>query len=403
MLKRFVKKIKKDGFGDAIYVIWREIVLFYKRWMPFPLKITYYIHLIKLILFPNKKCNNKRILGIWDYNCMPFSVGDILLFVQALSVIKLEHDAKFVDIAIVYNKNNPINGRTSNLTKDNAQDYFIEYLPLFACSPYLGSVLQFNEHDEFDSFFNSNIDRYITYPSLNKHLGETFNYGRGDFDIKVLLDDFFVKYKYMPNLRIGDRDMIWAYVFCRKHLAKNQIPVTISLKNTIHAQHRNADPGVWISFLTRCAEAFPEIKFVQVGLRGEEFAGVRNLKNAIIAKDYGSSISEDFALIKSSVLYMGTTSGISKIAEFSETPFLLFKMEPINMNRLDLKNGKGYIFSSHLQKFYDSSFNLTTESLFDEFSKVYKELDLNEWRKRIKINASGKHPHPSTQLKGKNV
>lgn len=400
MIKRLINKIRRDGWSDAIYVIWREIVVFYLRWIPFPLRITYYIHLFRLLLFPNMKFNGKRILGIWDYSCMPIAIGDLLLFVQALSVVKLQYNAEAVDIAIIYDKDRPCKTRLSNLNNENAQDYFIEFLPLFSTSPYLGSIFQFNDRNEFNDFFNKNVARYITYPSLNRYLGETFNYGKGDYEIKVLLDDFYKNNKHMPKLRIGERDMMWAYDFFMKNLPANKVPVVLSLKNTFHSQHRNADPAIWLPFIKRCEHEYPEVMFIQIGLRGEEFCAIRKCKNVIIAKDFCSSLLEDFALMRASVLYLGTTSGVTKVAEYSDLPFLIFRMEAHIMKRLRLRNGEGHVFSTKQQKFYDSNFKMSPEILFNEFEKVYQQIDLNNWRKNALTRGSFKHSHPSTQLKG---
>jgi len=400
MLKRCINKIKKDGVFDTIHVIWREFLAFYNRWIQFPLKLTYYLHLFRFIFFSNKPSKNKkRILGIWDYKCLPMSVGDPLLFVEALSILKLENNADAVDIAIIYDKDNPAGkSRRSNITKENAQDYFIDFLPLFSMSPYLGSVLQFNERKELDLYLKNNLEHYIVFPSINKHLGETYNYSDRGFSHIDMLSDFYEKYRYIPHIRIGEQNLSWAYSFYLEHLTKKQIPIVLSLKNTTHSTERNADLESWLGFIQRCKKDYPQIKFIQVGLRGEEFDEIRACSNVIIAKDFATTLFEDFALTRSAALYMGTISGISQPVQFSDQPFLIFNMEDSVMKRFNLISGKGFNFTTNQQKFFDATFEMNSDSLFSEFKKLFDSLDKEQWRQNVLKMAKDKSPHPSAKL-----
>ena len=376
MFKRCLKipeKIVKHGFVGSYRII---VGLLRHQWetrIPWPIKGRFYYHLLKLILAPGFQ--RKRILGIWDYKALPWSVGDPLFFIEMLSILKIRHNAEEIDICIVYDRDNPSGNRGrkskySNITSENAQDYVLEFLPLFSTSPYLGSIFQFNSRKEFYYFLRGNSERYDIFPPLGHHLSETYNY-YGGTPHTIDIDKFFKDFGYIPHLRVGSRDKAWARYFYLKHLKEKAIPISLSLKQTSHAPERNALPSVWLSFIDKCDKEFKEVVFIGVGLREEIFDGLRERRNIIIAKDFGSSITEDFALIRTSFIYMGTNSGINTIAQFSDLPYLIFQF-PQELLRY-------FEYRSDNQKVFSAKTKVTPELLFQEFKNLYLKLDRNKW------------------------
>lgn len=367
----------------------------WKAQRPWPLRARFYCNLMRLILTPSFE--KKRILGIWDFKALPWSVGDPLVFIETLSVLKIKHDAEEIDICVVYDRENPGGNRFNiNLTSENAQDYILEFLPLFSTCPYLGSIYQFNSRTEFYCFLKSYSNRYDIFPPLGQHLGETYNFHGGAplFEIQ----EFYAAHGYIPHLRIGDRDRSWAQWFYLNHVPETAVPVTLSLKLTSHSPERNADPEVWLSFVDRCKMEFPEVVFVLVGLRGEVFDGLRNRSNVIIAKDFGTSIVEDLALIRTSLLYIGTTSGVCTIAQFSDLPYLIFQMPVYPLLKYGLKSGENFPFATDRQKMFSTETLVTPGLLFGEFEQLYSKLDRKEWRITTLQGACYKHSHPSAKV-----
>ncbi|MFC1644300.1 hypothetical protein ACFL5C_03200, partial [Candidatus Omnitrophota bacterium] len=228
--------------------------------------------------------HGKRILGIWDYKALPWSVGDPLLFIEELSILKIKHNAEGIDICVVYDRDNPAgNRREPKLTSENAQDYMLEFLPLFSTCPFLGSVYQFNSRKEFYSFLKTTSGRYDIFPPLRQHLSEKYNYTDGGNPHLREIQKFYNIYGYIPHLRIGNRNSFWARWFYVNHLPEKTIPVTLSLRQPLSGifNVRNAVPAVWLSFIDRCKVDFPEVVFVVVGLRAEVFHGLRERSNVI--------------------------------------------------------------------------------------------------------------------------
>lgn len=403
------RKIGRHGIVMSFKIFLRifneRVYIFCLTRIPWALKFRFYYHLARLLFMPNLH-RKRRILGIWDFKALPWSVGDPLAFIETLSVLKVQYDAEEVDVCIVYDRDSPAGNRgrmnssnaVNNITCSNAQDYMLEFLPLFSTSPYLGSVYQFNSRKEFYYFLKNNLQRYNIFPSLVKHLSETYNFYCRTPVLKEIIE-FYNDNGYIPHLRVGSRDRSWAKWFYVKHLPENSLPVSLSLKRTGHAVDRNIEPVVWLSFIDKCRLDFPEVVFVIVGLREEAFEGLRNRPNVIIAKDFGTSLIEDLALIRASLLYMGTSSGVNLIAWFSSLPYLVFQMPADNLHRHGLKTEEGFPFLNNKQKNFITT-EITAELLFDEFRKLYLELDKNEWRKKVLENVHFKYGHPTARVEG---
>ncbi len=359
-----------------------------------------YFRLMKLIFAPTS-FQKKRILGIWDYKALPWSIGDPLVFIEVLSILKIKHSAEEIDICVIYDRDNPGgNRREINLTPDNVQDYMLEFLPLFSTCPYLGSIYQFNSRKELYYFLKSNSERYDIFPPLVQHLGEKYNY-HGDVPHLNEIQEFYKTYGYVPYLRIGERESSWARWFYLNYLPEKTVPVTLSLRQPLSdLSERNADPAVWLSFIDKCKTDFPEVVFVVVGLREEVFDGLRERSNVIIGKDFGTSIIEDLALIRTSFLYMGTTSGVNTIACFSDLPYLVFQW-PLydSQHKWALKPGEKFCFATNTQKIFSSTILVTPKLLLDEFKKLHSKLDLNKWLNITFEKACNKHGLPSAVVR----
>lgn len=243
------------------------------------------------------------------------------------------------------------------------------------------------------------MQRYSLFPPLARHLSETFNYSGGADYRKIEI--FYRKHGYIPFLRIGERELAKAYSFYLSHLPEGAVPVVLGLRQTKWDVERNADEAVWLSFIDKCRKEFPDITFVAVGLKDEVFAGIEPRRNLIIAKDFGTSINEDLALIRSSFLFMATESGVTTIAMFSDLPYLIFQVPSRSMHiNLGLETGERLCYQTDTQKRFDSTITVTPKVLVREFKKIHGKLDKQAWLKRAMADAKPNYSHPGNRLVG---
>ncbi|MFC1986964.1 hypothetical protein ACFLVH_00210 [Chloroflexota bacterium] len=346
---------------------------------PFRIPFRFLINLFNL-LSPRRP--RKVILGVWDYKNIPWSVGDFLVFIETLNVLKLKRGADKVDVCVVCDSENPAGKRDyKNINSQNFRYYLFNLLPVISTSPYLGCVYQFDSRSELNSFLQKNINQYEIYPPVNQQLAETFNF-YGGATLKEI-QEFYREYGYIPYLAIDDYHLSWAYNFY-KTTAQGLLPVVVSLRWHPQATtHRNAEREVWLAFFDLCQSAFPDVIFVVVGTHEEAFDELRQHSNVIVAKECGSTLLDDLALIRTSLLYMAEESGISIIALFSDVHYLLFGREEVARKAMKLEPGSNLGFATQHQKvFYADSFITTPDSLLREFSNLYNQLDIDKWRQK---------------------
>lgn len=343
-----------------------------------------------------------RLLGIYDFKTLPWSIGDPLLFVEMLSVKKLENNLAEIDICIVFDRENPEGYRTSVnvLNSENVQDYILDFFPIFSACPFLGSIFQFSSREEFWRFFKQNRSRYQVYPELPKFLDETYNFSDSGAKEIIHIRKFFQENGCIPFLRIGSRESAWARGFYKERWENGKkVFVSVSLKRTDHSHDRNSSVEVWGRFFSMCQMLFPEVIFVIVGLREERVLDWKGLENVLFAKDYGTTIPEDFALVRTSFMYLGSTSGINCIAHFSDLPFLIFQMPAFAMELFGLQAGANFWGQRGCQKVFPSTFVLNEATLMTEFSAVYSALNKDEWKRGVANAIIGKHSHPTALVK----
>ena len=376
------KKLREKGI---VYCSKAALLMVYRRVFspkrPGVHLITPFRFLINLFNPLSFRRPRKVILGVWDYKVIPWSIGDLLVFIETLSVLKLKHGADKVDICVVCDRENPAGNRGSkNINPSNFRNLLFKLLPIISTSPYLGSVFQFDSRPEFYSFLQQNINKYEIYPPINQQLAETFNF-YGHATLKEI-QDFYRERGFIPYLAIDDYHLSWAYDFY-KTKAKGLLPVVVSLRWHPHAAiHRNAERNVWLTFFDLCKSAFPDVIFVVVGSREEVFEELRHRSNVMVAKDYGSTLLDDLALIRTSLLYIAQESGISIIAVFSDIPYLLFGREEVARKALKLEPGSNWKFATQYQKVFYSDFEVTPHSLLEEFSSLYNQLDTDKWQEK---------------------
>lgn len=388
-----LQKVRELGMLRTMQRGGKFVCHLWGKMAPWFVRYRFYKNLCRLVL--GRHLRHKRVLGVWDLSALPWSIGDPMMFVESLSLVKIEQDATAVDICVLYDREAPGGTRRVNLDADQAEYHVLNMLPVFRTSPFLESLFMFADRAEFYDFLRRSADRYVLFPSVEKHLGFTYNfYGGAPIPIHR---KFFDAHGYLPHLRIGGRETAWARSFLRAHCGRDRIAVILSLKQTEQAPERNADLCIWTAFVDHCAEHFPEVMFVQVGLKEESDEGLRRRENVVVAKDHGTTIVEDLALIRSGCVYMGTVSGINLIAIFSDMPYLLFQMPMYSMKSWGIPPGKGFWFAQENQKLFDTSFDVTTELLIKEFTHLYGSVDRGKWLAEIAQDCGPVQTHPAAK------
>lgn len=131
----------------------------------------------------------------------------------------------------------------------------------------------------------------------------------------------------------------------------------------------------WRLFFMRVWEAMPCVHFLLLNYSldwGKEFAV--DLPNVTPAKMFGYNLSEEFALVQSADMYMGSFDKYAAIVTGSEKPFLLFGLNETDRNTLtELMDSSSQLLSERQNQLLIAE-DISLDCLFDYFRRFYMDL-----------------------------
>lgn len=318
--------------------------------------------------------SEKRILAIWDFRTVPYSIGDLLVLHERTQILRLTYQVDKVDFCFLCDSQHPV--RTpgdQGVTTDNYHYHFPALVSTVYLNPHLGSFFIFDSHDQLEGFIASNVERYHTWPESREYFARHFAYC-DNFDS---IQDFYRKNNFIPYLDCRPSTLEWAYTFYIKHVLPD-FPVVVHLRNNpLSGASRNAQLDAWLEFLKYCEGRF-DVKFVMIGAVGEIDERFRHLPNVLIAKDYHTTAEQDLVLAYRPLIYLGSTSGPSAMAIFSKTPYIIFSYRPANET---VPHEWNFNFATDMQKLIWVP--ETADVLIDEFSNLFGRVDKEGWEEEM--------------------
>lgn len=332
---------------------------------------------------------NDRILLIYDTTNQPFAIGDFLVIQEVSLTLTREFSAKYADIAIVYDAENPDKADKvfkGVVSTDNVLLHLASMMPVLNLNPKIGSLFLFNSKTALESYVVENIDEYLTiWPSC-------LDYGSGKYlnlhAFNTVLYSFFEKYKEIPSLSSSTPLKSWALSFIHQNIYP-KVPITINIRNNpMWDGRRNSRIQEWVKFFKYSAKTYPNAKFIVICATKEIPEEFRGLSNVIFAKDFATELDQELALIELSAAHLGTNSGPAAMAYFNMNPYFIFSL-PIDgihhehFSRKDMlvhvkENIFKFWFALDSQKFSSQPENV--EALMGVFDEIWRSIDLEKWR-----------------------
>ncbi len=266
----------------------------------------------------------RRLLIIYDFSSQPFSIGDILIFQEASLVLRERHSLGKVDFALVYDPTFPVvpDPAFRNVDAESFLVHLSSVLPAAQVNAHLGSVFLFDSHLQLERHVADNAENYFVWPALAQYASREYLFYHC---FNVLFREHFEQHGCLPVIGSRPAARTWARQFLAEH-AGTAVPVTIQLRRNLANPARNSDIGVWIAFFRYCVDKY-DAKFIIICGRNEVDERLRGLPNIIVAKDHGTGIEQDLALIEASTLHMGMASGPGTMAHFSRKPYCMFNWD----------------------------------------------------------------------------
>jgi hypothetical protein len=340
----------------------------------------------------NPKANCKRLFAIYDLTSQPCSIGDFLNFNFATIVQCHDIEFDYVDIAII-NDIERLNAskELSSITEDNSLYYLASIIPVAQINRKIGSILIFNSHSQLEQYIAGSGKYYKVWPNALKYAGNDYLYYAAFNDIFF---EYSKKYGHLPNILCRNFLIEWTNDFFINNVI-NKVPVTVNLRNNkLFSLSRNSNIECWIEFFVYCQKKYP-VKFIVICASTEVDIRMRGLDNVIIAKDFYTGIEQDLALINTSAVHMGASSGPFSMAWYNEKPYLMFSWNAdVSKNKCIIKEGDYYRFSfshSYQRMFKEPE---TMPLMVKQFEEIWNAIDTSKYLSVIE---------ETKENKGKNV
>jgi hypothetical protein len=313
----------------------------------------------------------KRVLLVWDFQVVPYSLGELLYLHMRAAILQWLHKAEKVDIAFVCDPAAPAR-KDQRLTSRSYQSNLMALLPVALMNPALGNFYLFDSNSQLEAHLSKNLMVYSEiWPSAEAYSSRQPAYT----DNFAFIEAFFQQHGWTPQLACHPGLQDWARSFLLEAVLP-EVAVAVHLRNNLRLEHslgRNSRIDCWIEFFRHCYGKFP-VKFVVICARSEINPQLRECPNVVLAKDHQTSVEQDLALIQACGLFMGGASGPALMAVFGSLPYLIFNVRTVHETR---PPNTQHIFASAQQKLVWQP--ETTDLLIREFTALYKNLNPEQW------------------------
>ena len=316
----------------------------------------------------------RPVIGIYDYSYpyAHYTLGEALTWTMNLNVLAAEAGADALDVYLVINPARPSSYVQPFINTHNYVTFLDNQFPAFLCSPLLRSFKVIRHPGTFNLFLlREALRRRRMWPFFWSHLN-----GKLDFSHRRI-DAFYARHRRLPWLTAPRGYGAWADRF-RRTQCWDRFVVAVNVRQsalslTPAALYRDSPLSEWHAFMGETARRHPDVLFVVVGGYREWDRTLDRLPNVLIPRVMGFGLGHELALLHRADLFMGSSSGFSAMATFSNIPYVITKMEHMFAQYADVSVGdRHYRFGNENQILYWET--ETREVLLDFFEEVHERI-----------------------------
>lgn len=323
----------------------------------------------------------KRLLAVYDLSVQPYSIGDLIVFLEGSLLFSSLRGADKIDLCFISDRERPCVEPKFNKTinSNNRLYYLLRLMPLVQINERIGSIFVFDSYQGLRQFVSNNMDKYFLWPTIEQLENREYNY----YDIFYKLHEYYMKHKAIPQFSFNKTLTEWSELFFQKNVFPD-LPVTINVRNNReYDHHRNSDIGALVDFFQYCNNKYA-VKFIIICSYSEIDDRLRMCPNVIIAKDFNTGVEHDLAIIYHSAFHLGVSSGIGAVSVVGNKPYSFFKSDMlINLNSYkgalihESDGSLRFSFASRLQRFLAEKDS--QEMLIKEFERIWLSRDWSKW------------------------
>jgi len=283
--------------------------------------------------------------AVYDFELFPFALGDVLTWNVQTAIRCEELGRKRVDIFICLDNLQPVFLYQRGLvTSENSALFFDDLFGAFGTHPNLGRLLLYRRREDM----LERLRRTLVNDVENSQ--DLVNYERalagGEYQLDIRneyftdcihsherMNSYAARHGHIPMLRpsMGCSGEVSDLV-SKEFIGKRIVTVHMRLRRldagygAPETYSRDSDFLEWYAFLREANIKHPDVQFVVLGRLQEKPLELLRMPNVISLRTWGLGLGHELSLILRSDLFIGTSSGFAAMANFSEVPYFITRM-----------------------------------------------------------------------------
>ncbi len=277
-----------------------------------------------------RRAEPERFAGLIDFSYQHYALGDVLTTEVNLACLALEAKCTSIDLYLMIDPTFPSAPAQGFVTPHNYTTHLDNLVPAFLCLPGLASLRIIRDPLTAGLTLCSLVaSRAPMWPPLRQHLRRRMTY---PLDHKII-NRFFARERYLPHLTSPRGYAGWAREFLARHYP-DRFVVCINPRQSRLTQmpatiYRDAPLEDWRDFIEKVGRTYPDTHFFMLGGYAEWEHTLVRYGNVSIPRAMGLTLAHELALLRSSHLFMGTSSGFATMATFTDVPYVITHLEHV--------------------------------------------------------------------------
>ena len=286
----------------------------------------------------------RNLCSIYDFELLPYALGDVLTWNVGTAIRCEETGRERVDAYICLDERAPSSLFQQDLvTAENCGLFANELFGAFGTHPRLGSLQLYRHRDEMLELLREraqgdpdSLDSLSDYEHALASRGDErvlIRYFTENVHTHQHINAFAQKHGRVPLLRpsLGCEPDVMGLV-TRRFAGRRIVPIHLRLIRLDagyggkHTYARDSDFLAWFEFLREAGKARPDVQFVLLGRLQEKPLELLALPNVVSLRTWGLGLGHELTLMLQSDLFIGTSSGFAAMANFSRIPYFVTRM-----------------------------------------------------------------------------
>jgi hypothetical protein len=299
----------------------------------------------------------KPYLAIYDFELVPYALGDVLTWNVQTAIRCREAGRESVDVCICVDPDYPAGiYQRGMVTEENSFLFFNELLGAFGTHPLLANVHIFRSREDL----LDHVEQQAKGDRVNADVVADYKAALENRSDEAALNAYFIKYIYshehinsfaakhggIPLLADSrgcapDVEGVMVHALGGKraviiHPRMRRLDAGYGGK---HTYSRDSDYLEWHDFVRKAGEGKPDVQFIVVGRLQEKPLELLRMPNVTSLRALGLGLGHELSLLRRADLFIGTSSGFAAMANFTEVPYFITHMNKESCKAYAIENG----------------------------------------------------------------